>query len=266
MGKVNKREKVFSKKGRRDFLKTAIAGMTIAVMAPATVLSGQGDEKRKRFGMIIDLKRCIACRACIVACKQENKMPPGVAYNLFIEEEHGEFPYVSRTYFTRPCMQCRKSSCAQVCPVGATYKRSDGIVAINYDRCIGCRYCIAACPYGARSFDYGYDYFKEGDNPFNQMPSPEYGENRLRKKGKSPIGNVRKCTFCLHKQDSDGNYTSPPACVETCMGRALHFGDLNDPGATCIAHGEKIQGFLPRRKHFRLKEELGNEPSVYYLT
>ena len=254
---------------RIDFLKqAALLTGTIALTVVGGCAPKSLTEKSKyRWGMIIDLDRCVACRACVAACKNENKTPPGVAYNVFIQEEHGEFPYVSRTYFTRPCMQCANSSCSLVCPTKATYHRADGIVAVDYEKCIGCRYCIAACPYGARSFDYGHNYVEAADNPYNAIPSSEYdAKYGMRKKGKSPIGNVRKCMFCLHLQDENGEYMEPPACVRTCMGKAIHFGNLKDPEAKCIAHGEKMQEFLARRKHHRLKEELGNEPAVYYLS
>jgi molybdopterin-containing oxidoreductase family iron-sulfur binding subunit len=225
-----------------------------------------GGNPERRWGMIIDLRRCVACKACVVACKNENKTPPGVAYGVFIEEERGTFPHAQQTGFFRPCMQCTYSSCAKVCPTGATYHRADGIVAVDYERCIGCRYCIAACPYGARSFDYGYEYIEDDENPYHRIPSSEYGAAYgLRRKGVSPIGNVRKCTFCLHLQDERGEYREPPACCRTCMGRAIHFGDLRDPEARCVAHGEKMQELLARRAPYRLKEELGNEPAVYYL-
>ncbi|MBI3182280.1 MAG: 4Fe-4S dicluster domain-containing protein [Myxococcales bacterium] len=216
--------------------------------------------------MVIDLKRCIACKACTIACKNENKTPPGVAYGVFLEEEAGTFPHVRRTAFFRPCMQCEKSSCSKVCPTGATYHRADGIVAVDYKRCIGCRYCIAACPYGARSFDYGHDYIADAKNGYNLIPSSEYGAAYgTRAKGKSPSGNVRKCTFCLHLQDENGDYREPTACARTCMGKAIHFGDLKNPEATCLVHGEKMQALLAKRSPYRLKEELGNEPAVYYL-
>lgn len=251
---------------RRAFLK-AIAGVAAATVALSGChLKASGKEGKVRWGMIIDLKRCIACRACAISCKNENKTPPGVAYMVVLEEEHGQYPNVSRPYAPRPCMQCVRSSCTLVCPTGATYHRPDGIVAIDYEKCIGCRYCIAACPYGARSFDYGYDYIGDPANPYNAIPSSEYGARYgVRQRGKSPQWNVRKCTFCLHLQDENGMYREPPACARTCMGRAIHFGDLNDPQGTCIVHGERMQELLARRNHKRLKEELGNEPSVYYL-
>lgn len=255
--------------GRRVFLKRAAitgAGFAVAV-ATGTGIAEEHTHRKgaKRWGMVIDLKRCVACKSCTIACKNENKTPPGVAYGVFLEEESGEYPNPRVLAFFRPCMQCGLSSCVRVCPTKATYPREDGIVVVDYKRCIGCRYCIETCPYGARSFDYGYEYI-EGDSPYNQVPSLEYGASYgLRKKGKSPIGNVRKCTYCIHLQDEKGDYKQSPACASSCMGKAIHFGDLRNPEARCIAHGEKMQELLSRRGHYRLKEELGNEPAVYYL-
>ncbi len=245
---------------RRRFLQVG-AG---TVAAAATAVAGSADAKAEaevRWGMVIDLRKCVGCRACMVACKAENHTPPGVAYNVVMEEEVGKYPNVRRRFTFRPCMQCEHSSCTQVCPTGATYHRKDGIVVIDYDKCIGCRYCIAACPYGARSFDYGYDYHAD-PTAYEQQPSPEYGENRRRNHNKSPIGNVRKCTFCIHRVKKG----LKPACSETCIGRAIHFGNLKDPDARCLVHGEKLQELLVTRNTKRLKEHLGNEPSVYYLT
>lgn len=253
---------------RRDFVIGGAAGAAALALAAGgcSLQAFRHEQGPYHWGMVIDLKRCVACRACTVACKMENKTPPGVAYGVFLEEELGEYPHVQKRAYFRPCFQCAKSSCAKVCPTGATYHRPDGIVAVDYEKCIGCRYCIAACPYGARSFDYGDDYIDDLENPFNTIPSAEYGAAYgPRRKGRSPIGNVRKCTFCLHLQDEHGHYREPPACARTCMGRAIHFGDLRDAEAKCLVHGESMRELLCRRGHYRVKEELGNEPSVYYL-
>jgi len=248
--------------GRRDFLRAG-AGAALGAAALGTLggCAAQKAESDVRWGMVIDTARCVGCRACSVACKAENHTPPGVAYHVVMEEEVGEFPFVTRRFIPRPCMQCANSSCTLVCPTGATYHRPDGIVAIDYDKCIGCRYCIAACPYGARSFDYGETYAPDL-TPHERRPSPEYGQYRQRDPKKSPSGNVRKCTFCLHRLANGLN----PACAETCIGRAIHFGNLADPDAKCTLHGETLRELLANRSHIRLKEELGNEPSVYYLT
>lgn len=203
--------------------------------------------------MVIDLKKCVGCKACTVACKAENHTPPGVAYNVVMEEEVGTYPNVTRKFIPRPCMQCENSPCTKVCPTGATYHRPDGIVAVDYDKCIGCRYCVTACPYGARTFDFGENYHEE-PTPYEEKASPEYAEFRKRKKGRSPIGNVRKCTFCLHRVKKG----LKPACVETCMGRAYTFGNIKDPNSD-------VAKLLRKRASHRLKEELGNKPRVYYL-
>jgi len=203
-----------------------------------------------------------------MACKLENKTPPGVVYNPVVEEEIGEYPYVKRNWFPKPCFHCDNPPCTKVCPVSATYKRpQDGIVIVDYKQCIGCRYCITACPYGARYFDFGENYPAQ-ETEFGKIPSPEYqGKYGLRQEGKSPVGNVRKCTFCLHLQDEKGRYTRPPACSETCMAKAIHFGDLGiDSEGLCVTHQEcNLKQLLVERHWIRLKEELGTEPSVYYL-
>jgi molybdopterin-containing oxidoreductase family iron-sulfur binding subunit len=250
------------KVGRRDFLKGVgvLGAAGAATLLPGCIRKEATGTSKVHWGMIIDRRRCIGCRACVVACKAENHTPPGVAYNVVLEEEEGVYPHVTRRFLSRPCMQCGKSSCTTVCPTQATYRRPDGIVVIDYDKCIGCRYCIAGCPYGARCFDYGHNYRPDLD-PHERQPSPEYGENRKREKGRSPINNVRKCTFCLHRVTRGLS----PACAETCIGHAIHFGDLNDPKAACRVHGENLQELLASRSHMRLKEDLGNEPSVYYL-
>ena len=237
---------------RRDFLKRA--GLTAAAGAMAGPQAAEAASKFDvQWAMVIDLKKCVGCRACTVACKAENHTPPGVAYNVVMEEEIGTYPNVTRRFIPRPCMHCENSSCTKVCPTQATYHRPDGIVVVDYDKCIGCRFCVSACPYGARSFDFGENYHDE-PTPYDKQPSPEYGEYRKRKKGQSPIGNVRKCTFCLHRITKG----LKPACVETCIGRAYTFGNLNDPNS-------EVSKLLAQRAHFRLKEELGNRPRVYYL-
>jgi len=106
--------------------------------------------EQRRWVMVIDLRKCVGCHACTIACVVENKLPPGVVYRPVVDEEVGTYPNVTRRFMPRPCLQCDNPPCVPVCPVKATYKRPDGIVAIDADRCIGCRYCIIACPYAAR--------------------------------------------------------------------------------------------------------------------
>ena len=148
----------------------------------------------KRYGMVIDLRRCIGCHACSVACKQENNVPV-TAFRTWVKQvEKGRYPNVRKVSLPSLCNHCEKPICVQNCPVQASYQREDGIVLIDYDRCIGCKYCIASCPYDVRFV-----------NPIR--------------------GVVEKCTFCVHRVDKG----QQPACVETCMVKARTFGDLNDP-------------------------------------
>ncbi len=216
----------------------------------------QKPVEQRRWAMVIDLRKCIGCSACTIACKAENRLPPGVVYRPVIEEEIGEYPNVTRRFTPRPCMQCENPPCVPVCPVGATYTRPDGIVEINYEQCIGCRYCITACPYSARVFDSGDYYTKStpATQPYEMLPTREYGKVYNRPGGESPIGNVRKCHFCLHRL----NNGMLPECVTSCIGVATYFGDLNDPESM-------VSELVGRTNMIRLKEELGTNPRVYYL-
>jgi len=212
--------------------------------------------KERRWVMVIDLRKCVGCHACTVGCIAENKLPPGVVYRPVLEEEIGTYPHVTRRFLPRPCMQCDNPPCTPVCPVKATWKGEDGIVHIDYDQCIGCRYCITACPYGARSFDFG-EHYTDGTPeiaPYEQAPTFDWGKKRVRKGTASPIGNARKCHFCLHRVEKG----MLPMCVTTCIGRATFFGDANDPDSL-------VAELVAKPNVMRLKEELGTKPRVYYL-
>jgi Fe-S-cluster-containing dehydrogenase component len=212
---------------------------------------------------VIDTRACVGCEACVVACKQENKTPPGVNYNVVLEQPNAAADD-KPLFLSKPCFHCENPPCVDVCPVNATFKREqDGIVVVDYDRCIGCRYCITACPYGARTFDFGEMY--AGDEPgtvWGSAPSPEYGQFRERDERSSPVGTVRKCTFCLHLQDKNGEYNKSegrwPACSKTCPAGAIHFGDFND-------RESDVSQLIRSNNVIRLKVELGAEPNVYYL-
>jgi Fe-S-cluster-containing dehydrogenase component len=243
------------------------AGSTAGGGEQSAVMRMHADLKRaldkpvdqRRWVMVIDQQKCIGCSACTIACIAENKLPPGVVYRPVMEEEVGTYPNVSRRFIARPCMQCDSPPCVDVCPVSATYKRPDGIVAINYDQCIGCRYCIAACPYNARVFDSGDYWTAKTPQPvqaYEQLPAYEYGQKRVRKAGSdaSPIGNARKCQFCVHRLDAG----MLPACVTTCIGNATYFGDASDPDSL-------VSELTGSSRVMRLKEELGTKPRVYYL-
>lgn len=224
--------------------------------------------EHRKWVMVIDLEKCIGCKACTVSCCAENGLPPGVVYRPVVEEELGEFPNVRKRFTPRPCMHCEDPPCTPVCPVSATYKRPDGIVVIDYDVCIGCRYCIAACPYNARTADFGEYYAKGygsgvdtlvGDDAlaYQTRETFEYGKAWQRKLGahSSPKGNARKCQFCLHRIENK----MLPACVTTCLGGATFFGDYNDERSL-------VHGLVGSTRMMRLKEELGTEPKVFYLT
>lgn len=212
--------------------------------------------EERRWVMVIDLRKCVGCSACTVACVAENKLPPGVVYRPVIEEEIGTYPNVSRRFTPRPCMQCDNPPCVSICPVKATYKRPDGIVEINYEQCIGCRYCLHACPYGARTYDFGEFYTAATPKveSYEKLPSYEYGREWPREEGKSPVGNARKCHFCNHRLEAG----MLPACVTTCIGYATFFGDAHDPESL-------VSQLVVKTNAMRLKEELGTEPKVYYL-
>lgn len=210
---------------------------------------------KRRWVMVIDTRKCIGCHACTIGCKAENHLPPGVVYRPVLEEESGTYPNVTRKFIPRPCMHCDEPPCVPVCPVGATWKAKDGIVVIDYDQCIGCRYCITACPYSARTFDFGEHY--TDDTPelqaYEEKPSPEYSKRWDRSKG-SPEGNARKCHFCIHRL----NAGQLPTCVTTCIGYATFFGDANDRKSL-------VSELITSSNAIRLKEELGAKPKVYYL-
>jgi len=145
----------------------------------------------------------------------------------------------------------------KVCPVHATWQEKDGITVIDYDWCIGCRYCLPACPYGARTSDFGESYSSGTPQAqaYEKQPNFEYGKEWSREGGKSPVGNARKCHFCLHRL----NVGMLPACVTTCIGYATYFGDANDPDSL-------VAELIAKPNVMRLKEELGTKPRVYYLT
>lgn len=230
-----------------------------------------------RWGMVIDLDKCTACQACTVACKEENNQPTAgpdgssrgrdIFWMQVLRSVEGEYPKVRARFIPRPCMHCDEPPCVQVCPVDATYKRADGIVAQDYDRCIGCRYCMVACPYGVRYFNWGRPKFQAAAylNPDHAL-----GRNGAREGPVvRPAGVVEKCTFCVHRLEKakkkaeaegrevrDGDYVT--ACTQTCTGGAIKFGDLDDPNS-------EVYRLSRDKRSSRLLEEMGTEPRVYYL-
>ncbi len=213
----------------------------------------------RKWIMIIDQQKCIGCCACNLSCNTENNLPPGVVYRPVLREEVGKYPNVGRIFTPKPCMHCDNPPCVPVCPVKATWKREDGVVIVDYNICIGCRNCLLACPYSARTSDFG-EFYGMGTPeimPYETRPNYEYSKEWKRKphSDDSPIGNARKCQFCLHRL-REGML---PACVTTCLGGATYFGDYND--RTSLVH--KLLGSSRVRQ---LKADLGTQPSVFYLT
>lgn len=200
-----------------------------------------------RYGMVIDLRRCIGCNACTLACKQEKGTPPGVEYCKVPMYERGEYPNTTFEYLPLLCMHCADAPCEAVCPTGATYIREDGVVAIDTDKCIGCRYCMTACPYNARYFN-----FTKPQSFF-----PENGKNAYEalQEDKHPVGVVQKCDFCIERVEAGGE----PACVGTCPCNARIFGDLDDPTS-------EVSQLIVTRNGYQLHPEVGTDPSVYYLS
>jgi Fe-S-cluster-containing dehydrogenase component len=220
-----------------------------------------------KWTMVIDLAKCIGCHACTLGCVAENKLPPGVVYRPVIEEEIGTYPNVRRRFLPRPCMHCQNPPCVKVCPVTATFKNEQGVTVVNYNRCIGCRYCLVACPYSARTSDFGEWYTAGTPDAAGKIlghqaaaagyevnPAREYGKIWPKRGHGSPVGNARKCHFCLQRLAVG----MLPNCVTTCIGRATFFGDRNDQLAL-------ISELMGSPRAYRLKEELGTQPSVYYL-
>ena len=196
-----------------------------------------------RYGMLIHTKKCIGCYACRVACQRQNNLLPTEDFIRYEEHEVGTYPNVRVETVPLQCMHCEDAPCVAVCPTGAAYIGADGIVGVDHGRCIGCLYCMAACPYtGVRSFNweepkYHMDYAVGGkDVPAHQKHV------------------VEKCTFCKNLIDRG----EEPACMQLCPGRARYWGDLDDPDS---AVSKAIEG----RDFHLMMESAGTSPNVYYL-
>jgi molybdopterin-containing oxidoreductase family iron-sulfur binding subunit len=196
--------------------------------------------------MVIDQSRCVGCQACTVACKQKNGTPPGVLWGRVLVSETGKYPNARLQFTPILCMHCEKPACEAVCPTGATAKQPNGVVTVDQSKCIGCRYCMLACPYNARSFNY-------------RSLQPQYEGQKLTvfeqaHEAKHPAGKVGKCNFCIDRLEAD----QVPKCAETCPAKARFFGDLDDPQS-------EVSKLIARRGGYQLRVDLGTGPSVYYL-
>lgn len=198
-----------------------------------------------RFGMAIDLTRCVGCYSCAMACKAENTTSSGVWWNKVLALEEGDYPRATLSFLPIACMHCDNAPCVAVCPTGATYRRGDGIVFQDKDKCIGCQRCIVACPYGART------YVKEYSSYY-----PDYGPSPQERYGAAfhKPNTVEKCTFCAHLKDAG----LEPACVQACPAAARIFGDLDDSDSA-------VARVIATRKGEQLQAEKGTRPKVHYL-
>lgn len=216
---------------------------------------------KRSWIMVIDTDKCIGCHACTVSCIAENASPPGVTYRVVYETEDGEYPEVRRYFMPTNCMQCDNPPCIQGLPEDYYTKRPDGILVFHYDRFRGkeaFEKARANCPYTAVYHDTGTFYTEATPElePYELRQTFDYGKEWKREPGQKepPIDSVRKCHFCLHRLNSG----MLPACVTTCVGGAMHFGDKNDSQS-------KVSELLTQRQKKRLYEEEGTEPRVYYV-
>lgn len=203
-----------------------------------------------RYGMAVDTKRCYACNKCSMACKVEHNLPEGVLWSRaftdgdeFYMTPAGTYPHdLTMGFYTLSCQHCDNAACLEVCPTGATTKREDGIVTVDYEQCIGCESCIAACPY-------------EGVRVLNEDPvylvDWKIGDAAVPDALK---GTVSKCTFCVERVDRG----EKPLCVAVCHSQARVFGDLDDPNSD-------ISKLLAERDYDQLQADEGTNPNIYYL-
>jgi molybdopterin-containing oxidoreductase family iron-sulfur binding subunit len=229
--------------------------------------------------MVIDLDKCTGCQACTTACAMENNRLPGENWQDVLFYTKGAYPNVSMKWFPRPCMHCENPSCVSVCPTKATYKDPEGgFVLIDWNKCIGCKYCMIACPYGVRFYTDEKPLIEpnikevfKGEGGMSWSP-PYKGpqQDNSHGVGIQPHGVVSKCTFCYHKiskappgtadlsNDDPALREFVPACVRTCAPTARYFGDLDNPNS-------KVNRLISDKNGARLLEHTGNKPQVYYL-
>ena len=209
-----------------------------------------------RWGMVIDLNRCVGCQTCVAACKHENATPPGVQWCTVLDVELGTFPDVQRLFMVTGCQHCEEPSCVPVCPTGATKRRFDGIVTMDYDRCIGCAACVVACPYQARDIVHERESYYRGKRTAPKIAAAH--DERL--------GVANKCNFCVDRLDAGlaagltpgVDLAATPACAASCIASAIHFGDYADEQSN-------VSRMITDNQNFQVHEELGTDPQIRYL-
>jgi phenylacetyl-CoA:acceptor oxidoreductase subunit 1 len=214
-----------------------------------------------RWGMVIDLRKCIGCYSCMIACKEEHFLPPGVFWSRVIIGESGTYPMVTKHMYPVGCNHCKEAACVKACPTRATTRRPDGIVIIDSDKCAGCRYCVVACPYQQRTF------YSDGNKEY--FPGQGLTEYEALGKELYPLqtGTVVKCNFCAERIDKGlkkglrpgVDREATPACVITCAPKARYFGDLDNPDS-------EVSKLIKEKRGFQLHPEYGTDPSIYYIT
>jgi Fe-S-cluster-containing dehydrogenase component len=213
-----------------------------------------------RWGMVIDVHRCIGCYACTITCRQEHFLPRNIYYNRVLITEEGKYPAVRKIILPVQCNQCKEAICVKVCPTGASSRREDGIVQIDGSKCTGCEYCAVACPYQMRTLysDIKTEYFpKQGLTPYEVL-----GKKLFPYQPKT----VLKCNFCAERIDKGlkqglkpgKDREATPACVIICPARARYFGDLDDPES-------EVSRMIIEKKAVPLRPEFDTEPSIYYI-
>ncbi len=213
-----------------------------------------------RWGMVVNLSKCVRCYACIAACRIEHFLPMGVSWPRLVALETGiERPTVSN-YSVR-CNHCKNAPCVSVCPTGATFQRNDGIIMIDQNKCVGCRYCVIACPYQNRTF-----VSKDKDRGFFPGRIQTDFEKAGKKRYPHQVGTTEKCNFCVERIDEGTKQgltpgkdrDATPACVNTCPARALTFGNLDDPDS-------EISKLIRENEGFQLHPEYDTDPSIYFI-
>ena len=209
-----------------------------------------------RWGMAIDVNRCVGCQTCTIACKHWNNTLPDIQWRRVIDIEQGEYPNVQRQFLVTGCQHCADPPCVPVCPTGATRQREDGLVTMDYDVCIGCGYCAVACPYQARTIAHEIQGYYTGR--ITRQEEAVFDEGR--------IGVAQKCTFCMDRVDSglEAGLTpgidpdATPACSAACIASAITFGDYND-------RDSNVSQLVRDNPMFQMHQELGTDPQIKYL-